>query len=288
MFTDDDDGERAFAEAAFARMAAAADPILAKKLEALGGEFSRLTRKQQTEILKSSIVEAAASLNPNADFDGLRRVFDMMGDDRFTSAMGRLRGAPYGGAFDPAIGIDSALVLAAAGLPLQPMDRKSGRPFGRLAIGIDEAQSVFDRAKSAWVGYHPATAPFYMMVTDCVVTAYDLIRDNPIFADLRHKMEAGYGGFPSRPLLPPFRHGVLLFGREPSDQIATVALEDPSPQRGSVMLLAGWMDHDKVEGVPNGGVLSVPAQFVRKLIEDPQVLQWVTRPVGNFIAPVMN
>lgn len=288
MISGNQEDENAFAEAAFLRVAAAADPILKRKIDAAGGNFANLSRAQQAELLKSSMVEAAAGLNPNADFDGIRRVFDIMSDERFTSALGRLRETPYGGAFDPAIGMDAALVLAGAGLNVQPMDRKTGRPFGALATGLDETEKVFEKSKTAWVGYRPAEAPFYLMVTDCVLTAYSQIRNNPIFADLRTKMEMGYGGFPRRPNLPAFRHGVLMFGREFGDQIETITIEDPSPSNGSVMLIAGWKDGDRTEGVPNDGVLFVPAQLVRKLIEDPQVLQWITRPVGSLIAPVLH
>lgn len=288
MSANQEDDENEFAEAVFKRMAAAADPIFAKKLDALGGNFDNLSKNQRTELLKSSMLEAVAGLNPDADFDGLRRIFDFMGDERFMPALRRLRQAPYGGAFDPAQGIDSAIVLAGAGLNVRPLDRKTGRIIGSLASGIDAAQTVFEKAKTAWVGYHPAEAPFYMLVTDCVVTAYDTVKSNPAFADLKAKMEGGGNAFPSRPVLPPFRHGVLTFAREPHDQIETLAIEDPHPSRGSVMLLAGWKDGTRTEGVPNEGALFVPAQFVRKLVEDPQVLQWVTRPVGGLFAPMMH
>lgn len=279
----DSDGEKAFAEAAFIRVSEAAEPILKRKLEAIGTPFEALPRAQQTELLKSTMVEATATLNPDADFDGLRRVFDMMGDVRFTSAMGRVRALPYGGAFDPAIGQDAALILSGAGLAIQPMDRKTGRPFAELAYGIDQADRIFSKAKTAWVGYRPAEAPFYVLVTDCVLTAYKHIKQNPAFADLKRKMETGYGGFPPQPGVPQFKHGLLLFAREPGDQIETLVIEDPSPERGSVMLLAGWKDGDHTEGVPNDGVLSVPEQLVRQLITDPQVLQWITRPVGQVM-----
>jgi hypothetical protein len=276
-----DEAEHRFAEAMLQQVAAAADPILRRLLRDKGVDFEDLSRPEQTEVLKTAFLQATAAKNPFADFDGLRRVFDCMGDTRFTTALSNLRAQPYGAAFDPSIGPDAAIVLAGAGLEVFPLDKKNGRRIGEAATSIDQAVRIFGRAKSAWVGYSPAAAPFYLAVTDCVVTMYGLLRNHPRFADLKARIEES-GPFPAPPVEPRFRHGMMLFARQPSDMIETLAIEDDSPDRGSIMFLAGWLEQGQPNGVPNDGALPVPAQLVRKLIENPRVLQWLTRPVGGY------
>lgn len=272
--------EHQFAEAAFKSMAAAADPILARRLGEIGQPMESLSRAQRFELLKASMIEAAASQNPHADFDQMRRVFDLMADSRFTDALGRLRKVPYGGAFHPAYGVDAALVLAGAGLPVLPLDRKTGRPIGPIADGLDDAERIFAKAKTAMVGYASAKAPFYLLATDCVIDAHARVTQDPAFSALKAKLD----GPAAPPDTPRFRHGLMLFARDEADRIKTRVMEDADPNRGSVMLLAGWMEDTEPQGVSNDGFVPVPEQLVHKLISDPAVLQWLTRPMGGLVA----
>jgi hypothetical protein len=76
---------------------------------------------------------------------------------------------------------------------------------------------------------------------------------------------------------------MMLFARQPGDKIETLAIEDDDPNSGSIMLQAGWIEDSEPAGVPNEGILPIPAQLVRKLIKDPRILQWLTRPSGGFV-----
>jgi len=279
----DDEDEHKFVEAAFARVAASATPILERQLAELGLPMEALPRAQQFELLKVSMIEATAGQNPNADFDQMRRIFDLMADTRFTSAFSRLRAAPYEGAFGLAQGIDAAIVLTGANLPIAPLDRKTGRIIGPLIKGIDGAERIFSKVKTAMVGYAPAQASFYLLTTDCMLTAYDLIQHDPFFAPLKTTL-TGPNGFPIAPNVPKFRHGMIFAARQDGDRLETRAIEDANPNRGSIMLYAGWMEDDDHKGVPNDGILPVPAQLLRKLVEDPSVLQWLSRPAGSLMA----
>ncbi len=282
---DEEEDEHRFAEAMFNQVAVAASPILERMLKEKGCDFEALSRVEQTELLKAAFVQATVIKNPFADFDSVRRVFDCLGDVRFTGALSRLRAQPYGTAFDPSIGLDAAIVLAGAGLEVFPLDKKNGQRIGKEATSIDQAERVFSRAKTAWVGYNPSTAPFYVAVTDCMITMYEILKTDPRFSELKARIDAG-GTFPTPPKVPKFRHGLVFFARQPGDMIETLAIEDPNPDRGSIMLLAGWVENGRPAGVPNEGAIPVPAQLVRNLIQDPRVLQWLARPVGGLIPTV--
>src|SRR4051812_25930865 len=172
MSGQDDKGLYQFADAAFNQAAAVAGPVLDRKLAERGVAIETLPQTEQLELLKSSLAEATAGQALDADQNRLQLILHALTDRRFIGAVGRLRAARCGSAFDLAQGKDAAIVLAGAGLMVVPMDKRTGEVIGPRASGIDEADAVFSNAKTAWVGYAPAEARFYTLVTDCLRTLF--------------------------------------------------------------------------------------------------------------------
>jgi hypothetical protein len=279
----DDSDLYKFAESVFASVSLAANPVIERKLAERGVTLEALSPAEQADLLTASFAETMAGAAGDAALVQLKRIFDAISDPRFMDAVRRLRGAPYGAAFDPAQGWDAAIVLAGAGLAVTPLDRRTGQPIGPRATGIDEADKVFSAAKTAWVGFAPAEAAFYTLVTDDLRTLFGALQHDGNFAGLKTTIE-GAGGFPYRPETPSFRHGMLLVARQPEDRIASLTVETPDRNMGSIVMAAGWMDGGKVKGAPDGGLVPAPAQLARTIARQPTVLEWIAAPAGGLVA----
>jgi len=242
-----------------------------------------LSPAEQADLLAESFAEAMAGAGADAGLAQLKRVFDAISDPRFMDAVRRVRATPYGAAFDPAQGWDSAIILAGAGLAVTPLDRRTGQAIGEQASGIDEADNVFSAAKTAWVGYAPAEASFYTLVTDDLRTLLAALEHDAKFSDLKRTIE-GAGGFPYRPDTPSFRHGMLLVARQPDDRVQSLTVETADRNTGSIVMAAGWMDGSQVKGAPKGGPIPAPAQLARTIALQPTVLEWIAAPAGGLLA----
>ena len=278
--------EHAFAEAVFQRLAAAAEPILKRKLSDFGiVDFKTLGRDERARLFRESMLEAAALTNPMADFDMLRRSITAMTNDRFSRALAACRSdlSAKFGAFDPVQGREAGILLAGFGLPVMPLDRKTMSPLGAAASTIEGADEIFSRAKTAFVGYTPAQAPFHLMVTDCINTLQSMIIAHPAFAGIRSIMERDGRGLPKKSA-PPFKHACLLVAKTAEDQVESYLHMDPSPNRGSAILVSGWME----DGIPSGtfanGVFFVPKQLLAEILDNPQLIGWLNQPTGLHLA----
>jgi hypothetical protein len=279
----DDSDLYQFAHSVFTRVAAAASPVMERKVAEGGAPLESLSQAGQADVLIASFAEIMARPGVDPELVQLKRVFDAVSDPRYMEAVRRLRAAPYGSAFDPAQGREAALVLAGAGLAVAPMDRKTGLAMGPRAQGIGEADKVFSQAKTALVGYAPAEAPFYALVTDDLRTLFAALEHDGKFADLKRTIKDA-GGFPYRPDTPPFRHGLLLVARQPEDRIESLAVETRDKAIGSIVMAAGWMDGAQVRGAPEGGLVPAPAQLARTIAQQPTVLEWIAAPAGGLLA----
>jgi hypothetical protein len=277
---DDSDLYR-FVEGVFNRVTVVANPVLERKLAGRGVALEALPLPEQLDLLKSSFAEATAEVELDAAHQQLKLIFDSLADPRFMEAIIRLRSAPLGAPFDPAQGRDAAIVLAGAGLVVAPMDRRTGRAIGPSARGIDEADAVFSKAKTAWVGYAPAQAPFYTVVTECLRTLFTALHHDDKFAGMTRTIHSA-GGFPDQGNLPMGRRGMILVERKPEDRIACWSIQTPG--LGAIVIAAGWMEGSEAKGVPGDGLAPAPAQLVRTLVQDPRVLPWLFAPVGGLLA----
>lgn len=279
----DDSDLYQFAEGVFSRVAVAANPAVERRLAEGGVALETLSQAGQADVLISSFAEITAGPNLDAGLVQLKRIFDAISNPRFMDAVKRLRATPYGAAFDPAQGRDAAIVLAGAGLTVAPMDRRTGQAIGPRAKGIKDADRVFSQAQTALVGYAPAEAPFYALVTDDLRTLFAALEHDAKFAGLKRTIKDA-GGFPYRPETPPFRHGMILVARRPEDRIESLAVETQDRALGSIVMAAGWMDGGEVKGAPDGGLVPAPAQLARTIALQPTVLEWIAAPAGGLMA----
>ena len=271
-------------ENAGALLAERAEPRLRALLAEHGVQRpSELPRAVAAEIFRRALVETAAATAPNASLDALDHGMRSFLHPAFGGAFERIRALTSANfdAFAMASGADAAIVLAAFGLPVAPFDRKSPRVLAEPSSNIDKVITAFSKFKSAFVGYSACDLPFYMLVTDCIVTLMERVSVHSHLAGVRRLMDRA-GEIP-RPSGAPFQHGIMFFAREPGDRIETVVLKDPNPNKGSALLQAGWAVDGQPFGAPNGGYMPVPLQFLDAAIGDPAIAMWIWRPVGNRV-----
>ena len=270
------------AMAALARMREKAEPKLAAALARHGVSApNQLPAGLAAQIFQDTMLQTAAENFPGAQLDALRHGLNAFRHPLFGPAFDRLRShlASKSDAFEMASGPDAAIVLAAFGLPVAPFNRKQPRILAEPTNDIDQVAAAFAKLKTAFVGYSPCDAPFYMLVTDCVRTMHPQIGSRPQLSEARMLLERGGVAPPAGPF-PSFRHGIALIAREPGDAISTIFLNNPNPQEGSIELLAGWTIKGKRDGAPNNGFMPVPLQFLQGVIQDAQLALWIWRPVG--------
>lgn len=272
----------AFALGMFGELAKRAEPILEAKLRAAGVTDLRiLPRGEAGRMLKESLLEAAAAHFPDVSVPHLRRAADAVFDVDWMDAFGRVRQdlEKDRTAFDVAIGPDVAVVLAGVGLDVIPLDKRTMTPIGTPTRDFRQAATTFGRLKTAFVGYDSAGAPFYAVLTDCVNTMNDVIRNDSRFAHVRQAADRVSYDYRRAPM--PFQHAALVIPREAADRFETVVLEDPRLDRGSVMFLAGWRDEDgSAHGTPNDGFFAIPKQLVDAILRNPAMFGWLNAPDG--------
>lgn len=276
------EGMGAFAMGMFSELAARAEPILQAKVAASGvGSFKDLGRDIAGAMLRDSLLEAAAGHFIGMDLDSFRRGVDAFFDASWLAAWGRVMkqlDEPRL-AFDMSVGPDIAMVLAGVGLAVVPLDKRTMRPIGTPTRDWREAAKTFGRLKTAFVGYNTATAPFYVLLTDCMNTMNSVVQTDPRMAHARQAVRRtgwGFKGVPSA-----FQHSTLLVPRDESDQFETLVLEDPRLDRGSVMFLAGWQEDGETLGTTNDGFFGIPLQVVHAILNNPAFFAWVNPSIGK-------
>jgi hypothetical protein len=243
---------------------------------------SELPRDEALEIFRKALVETVAATAPEVSVVALNHVLRSVAHPAFGRAfdLAKASAAVRFDAFATVAGVDAAIVLAGLGLPVAPLDRKTLRILTAPSNDIDEVVARFSKFKSALVGYSACDLPFYMLLTDCLVTLAERVPFHPLLAGVKQLIDRA-GGF-SQPYTPPFQHGLLLFARMPGDRFEAIMLHDRNPSKGSIMLQAGWTVHEHRFGAPNDGYLPVPMQFFQNAIDDPAVAMWIWRQAGKL------
>jgi len=249
----------------------------APRLEALLKKYevsdpSELSPALQRQLLQSTVLETAAVNFPETNLEMVKHQFRSFLHSVFLSAMDRMMVSCRGqsDAFEMTRGIYAAVVLAGFGLPVAPFDLQATRILAKPSNDIDTVLDLFSRDKGAYVGYSTCEAPFYLLLTDCVGSMRHLVA-----ADRRLSGVKKLFARSNKPLPPDpgesFVHGSAIIARQPGDTISTVALIDPRPTGGSVMLYAGWQVKGEPCGAPNEGHIPVPRQLLRAVVFDPTV-----------------
>src|ERR1700730_4572406 len=174
----------------------------------------------------------------------------------------------------------AAVVLAGFGLPVAPFDLVSRRILATPSNDIDTVRKLFSSDQGAIVGYNTCSAPFYLLVTDCVQSLRQLVSVHPQLSEVKFLFKRAGASLPADPG-QSFVHGVGVIGRQPGDEISTIGLFDPGPNGGSLTLHAGWQVDGEPYGAPNDGYAPVPVQLLRKVVHDPRfacALSWSVRP----------
>lgn len=259
-----------------------AEPRLAKLLSEHGVETPQdLPQDQAREIFIQAITDTATTNFPATNIEALSHGFMAFSHDDFFPAFHKAKSwvEKETDAFSFATGIDAGIVLAGLGMSVAPFDRKSPKILAETSNKIDVVKKNFLKCKTAYVGYSPCTAPFYILVTDCIKTFQERLNSHPYLEPVReliHRNDAEL----LQSVDVSFRHGTLVFPREPGDRFETAVLMDTNPHYGSIGLYAGWENNGHLEGVPNEGFIPVPTAFLRHAMADPEFAMWIWHPVG--------
>ncbi|MFS2109234.1 hypothetical protein ACCC88_06090 [Sphingomonas sp. Sphisp140] len=260
-------------------------PILERKLKELGVSSPEdLPREVGIKILVDASTEAALINFPHANVEKLQHGLRSFSSPRFGASFREAKRVvdKSTDAFEMCVGPDAAIVLAAFGVKVAPFDRRTLRIVGQPSNDIDAVAGMFDKMKTAFVGFSPCDEQFYCLVTDSL-------------SDLKRKLESENRLEPIRKILsraeatlPPgngsdFQHFGAVFARFEDDRFETFFLEDPRPDRGSVLFPAGWSEDDRRFGAPNDGFMPVPLALLRGAIADPQLAFWLTEPKGQRV-----
>lgn len=266
----------AFALGVFSELATKADPILAAKIRASGvADFRALGPDICGAMLKDSLIEAAAAHFSGIDISSFRRAVDACFDPVWMAAWSRAKQAldDRHGAFDMAVGPDLAVVLAGIGLEVVPLDKKTMQPLGEPSSDWREVSATFGRLKTAFVGYDTTTAPFHALLTDSLNLMVAALNTEPMLSSAAAlARRVGYEFEPSPAL---FQHAALLFPRDETDRFETVALDDPRPDRCTVMFLSGWRADGNACGAPNDGFMAIPLQVAHAILNNPAFFGWL-------------
>jgi hypothetical protein len=272
--------------AAFQQAMEKAEPKLVAALAKHGVSSPKeLPPELAQKILAETLMQTAAQHFPGAQLDALAHGWKAFAHPLFFAAFDRVKkqlASPFD-AFAMATGTDAAIVLAGFGLPVAPFDRKTPRVLAEPSNDIDTAASMFSKWKTAYVGYSPCDVPFYMLVTDCVLSAFEQIPVRPELKEVKALLERAGSLDGARPARR-FQHGIILLPREPGDTISTIFLNNPNPKEGSVGLYAGWSVNGQRDGAPNNGFVPVPMQFLQAASEDAGIAMWLWKPVGVRVA----
>jgi hypothetical protein len=257
-----------------------------RRLEALLAEHgasdpSELSRTLRCEMLRRAILETAVLNFPTANLEALDHGTRSFTHPAFVPAYERMRLATKGGsdALGMTRGVYAAVVLAGFGLPVAPFDLVTSRILAEPSNDIDTVLELFSPDKGAFVGYNTCTVPFYVLLTDCVRTLRRLVPVHPDLSEVRLLFARNRAPLPADPG-QTFKHGFGIIGRQPGDTISTIALFDPNPTGGSIMLYAGWPVDGEPYGAPNDGYMPVPVQLLRGVVYDAAFAYALGWPVG--------
>ena len=252
------------------------------RLNALLAEHGALHPEQlpesvSTEILRRALVETAAADFPCTDLAALSHDILSFMHSAFHAASERISlSDKISDVFEPARGVDSAVVLAGYGLPAAPYDLEATRILEKPTNDIDAALALFSRDKTAFVGYDVCGAPFYLFMTNCGRTLRQRVPHDPEFSELKMLFERDDGAAlpadPGRNCQP----AVGLFPRRPGDTISSIAM-DASPT-ALIVLCAGWEVDGQPYGASSDGYLPVPLWLVHAVINQPEIAGAFRRP----------
>jgi hypothetical protein len=129
-------------------------------------------------------------------------------------------------------GVYAAVVLAGFGLPVAPYNLVTSRIVAQPSNDIDTVLELFSSDTGAFVGYNTCTAPFYVLLTDCVRTMRRLVPVRPELSEVKLLLERIGLSLPPDPG-QSFVHEAAVIRRRPGDKISTIGLFDPNPMGGS-------------------------------------------------------
>jgi len=262
------------------------EPRLMEELARYGASSpDELPTDIAAEIFQQVLLETAAKNFPDAQIEALRHGLNAFRHPRFWTAFNRLkaRTKTSSNAFESVSGIDAAIVLAGLGLPVAPFDRKRPRILAEPSSNIETVAKSFSRWKTAYVGYSPCDIPFYIILTDCMRTLREQVFNQPQLKEVKALFQRS-GFDPPTGSFPAFKHGLVLIAREHGDAISSVLFENLAPDKGSIVLYAGWRVDSLREGTATeDGFLPVPAQFLNASIQNPETAMWIWRPIGGRV-----
>lgn len=258
----------------------AIEPILTRKMRELGVTDPRqLPRDVAIRTLIEASTEAALLNFPHANIAKLEHGLRSFSDPLFSQAMENVRQIVNRStdAFDMCVGADAALVMAAFGVPVAPLDKRTRTLLAEPSTDLKQVAASFAKLKTALVGFSTCEAQFYCLVTDSLSDLKTKLVTEPrlqpvasILGRIGDALPPGNGR--------PFQHFAAVFARNVADRFETFFLEDPRPTSGSVLFTAGWMEGAEPAGAPNDGYLVIPVALLRGAIEDPQLAFWLTEP----------
>ncbi|MEA3539014.1 MAG: hypothetical protein U9R73_07790 [Pseudomonadota bacterium] len=223
------------------------------------------------------MIATAIKYFPDVNVEKLRTGFRNFSNPKFATALTDVRqwGKGKSEAFAPAVGASAAIVLAAFGVPVAPLDKRDGRILASPSVDLEVVAATFGRLKTALVGYEAHKAEFYVLSTDCVDTLRFKILTDAKFAEIKALLDRSGAILPARNG-QRFRHFTALFSRWPDDKFSTMLLVDDHPDRGSVMFIAGWNANDIPMGVNNGGMVVALKSMVVEVAVNPAQAYWLT------------
>jgi hypothetical protein len=230
------------------------------------------------EIVNSVLIRVAAEHFPAANIDQLSHGLRAFHDKRFFPALQRVKSFLAKGydAFAIADGIDIAIVIAGLGLAVTPLDRRTGQRLSEPSNVIDEVYEKFSNLKTARVGYSPCDVGFYIVLTDCINSLFNVIDREENLRELRELIDRD--GRPERRPVAAWKHGMILLARQPHDTLGPLFFDNPRANEGSIAFFAGHKIGDERFGVPNEGFVPVPLQFVANFLERPEIATWLWGP----------
>lgn len=259
-------------------------PILQRKLSEHGvSDPKDLPRETAVKILLEASTEAALQHFPHANVGKLQQGIHAFTNPRFSAALMRAEAIVTRStdAFEMCVGPDAAVVLAGFGIKVAPFDRRKRSIIGDLTNNVDEVYERFANLKTAFVGYSPSDAEFYVLVTDSLSDLKSKLKSSRQLKPVADVVSRAGGELPTG-TGGAFQHFGAVFARWPDDQLETLFLEDAHPDRGSVLFQAGWRERETRRGAPNDGFLPVPLALLRGALADPKLAFWLTEPKGQL------
>jgi hypothetical protein len=267
-----------FGRAAFQELIKKTAPRLTAELASRGvSSPDELPLEVARKILEDVLVATSVAHFPTADASKLLMGLRTFTDPLFSQALERVCASASSrpDPFEPAVGFDAAIVLAGFGIPVAPLDKKSGKALGPASRNIGDVAAAFSKKKTALVGYPSQSVEFYVLASDCLRTLRRLVMSDPVFSDIKHLIERSGGKLPPDPGVD-FRHFSVLIGRQKGDRIATMNYLDPRPSGGSTILLAGWEEDGVAYGVPDSGLVMMLKQVAIGAAQNPKLSFWLT------------